>query len=56
MFYSMDGKKWSKIENSVDVSAYHHNVLSGFLSLRLGLCSIGNGKVVFKNFSYQPLN
>ena len=55
MFYSLDGKKWAKIENSVDVSAYHHNVLSGFLSLRLGLCSIGNGSVTFKNFTYLAL-
>lgn len=50
MFYSIDGEKWSKIENSAEVSSLHHNVLGGFLSLRLGLCSIGEGKVKFKNF------
>lgn len=55
MYYSIDGEKWIKIENSLEVSAYHHNVLSGFLSLRLGLCSIGDGKVKFKNFIYKPL-
>jgi len=55
MYYSIDGEKWNKIENSLEVSAYHHNVLGGFLSLRLGLCSIGDGKVKFKNFIYKPL-
>jgi len=55
MYYSIDGEKWNKIENSLEVSAYHHNVLGGFLSLRLGLCSIGDGKVKFKNFIYKSL-
>ncbi len=55
MFYGTDGMKWNKIENSLDVSAMHHNVLSGFLSLRIGLCSMGEGSVKFKNFTYKPL-
>ncbi|MGF7043012.1 family 43 glycosylhydrolase [Mucilaginibacter lappiensis] len=55
MFYSVDGKKWVKIENSVEVSSYNHNVLGGFVSLKLGLCSIGNGAVTFKNFIYKPI-
>ena len=55
LFYSLDGEKWIKIENSVDVSAYHHNVLSGFLSLRIGLCAMGTGKVRFKNFKYEAI-
>jgi beta-xylosidase len=54
MFYSADGVKWNKIENSLDVSAMQHNVLSGFLSLRIGLCSIGDGHVKFRNFIYKP--
>ena len=55
MYYSTDGKKWNKIESSVEVSGLHHNVLSGFLSLRLGLCAIGDGTVRFKNFMYKPI-
>ena len=55
MFYSTDGVLWNKIENSVEVSALHHNVLSGFLSLRIGLCSMGDGVVRFKNFIYKPI-
>lgn len=56
MFYSLDGNNWKKIENSVDVSGYHHNTLSGFLSLRIGLCSMGEGSVRFKNFVYRKIN
>jgi Beta-xylosidase len=55
MFYSLDGTTWKKIENSADVSGYHHNTLSGFLSLRIGLCSMGEGSVKFKNFVYRKL-
>jgi len=44
MFYRIDGTNWKKIENSIEVSAFYHNVLSGFLSLRIGLCSIEEGK------------
>jgi beta-xylosidase len=55
MYYSIDGKKWNKTENSIEVSGMHHNVLGGFLGLRIGLCSIGEGKVTFKNFKYVPI-
>lgn len=55
MYYSLNGKQWLKIENSLEVSAFHHNVLSGFMSLRLGLTAVGNGTVTFKNFVYTPL-
>lgn len=55
MYYSIDGKNWNKIESSLEVSALHHNVLGGFLSLRIGLCSIGEGKVTFKNFTYKAI-
>jgi len=55
MYYSIDGKNWTRTENSLEVSGFHHNVLGGFLSLRIGLCAIGNGKVRFKNFVYKPV-
>lgn len=55
MYYSTDGKNWLKIESSLEVSAYHHNVLGGFMSMRIGLCAIGKGKVIFKNFKYSPI-
>lgn len=56
MYYSTDGDKWIKIENSIDVSSMHHNVLSGFMSLRIGLCAYGEGTVSFKNFKYAPIS
>lgn len=55
MYYSLDGINWNKTENSLDVSGMHHNVLSGFMSLRLGLCAIGNGTVTFRNFVYKSI-
>jgi len=30
MYYSVDGEKWVKTENSLEVSSYNHNVLGGF--------------------------
>lgn len=55
MYYSTDGIKWNKIENSLDVSGFHHNAFGGFLGLRIGLCSMGEGVVRFKNFRYEPI-
>ena len=53
MFYSIDGKDWLKIENSAEVCSFNHNVLSGFMSLKLGLSAVGDGSVTFKNFVYK---
>ena len=53
--YSTDGVKWIKNETSIEVSSLNHNALSGFLSLRIGLCAEGEGEVVFKNFIYKPI-
>jgi beta-xylosidase len=55
MFYSTNGQQWLKIENAAEVSGLHHNALGGFLSLRVGLCSIGKGRVIYRHFRYQPI-
>lgn len=55
LFFSIDGKQWKKIENSLEISGFHHNALGGFLGIRIGLCSIGEGAVTFRNFRYEPL-
>ena len=55
MYYSIDGENWVKIETSLEVSSYNHNALNGFLSLRIGLCAIGEGTVKFKHFTYTPI-
>ncbi len=56
LYYSFDGIQWNKIENSVEVSSFNHNVLDGFLSLRIGLCAYGSGRVIIKNFTFSPIN
>jgi beta-xylosidase len=55
LFYSTDGVNWTKIETSIEISSLNHNAFSGFLSVRIGLCSIGEGSVKFKNFKYQAI-
>lgn len=54
-YYSSDGMKWIKIANSFETSAFNQNAFGGFLSLRIGLCSVGKDKVTFKNFKYEAL-
>jgi xylan 1,4-beta-xylosidase len=56
MYYSTDGQNWTKIHNSAEVSCHNHNVLGGFLNLRLGLGSMGVGDGKFKNFTYIHMN
>jgi xylan 1,4-beta-xylosidase len=55
MYYSLDGKKWIKTESSIEISGLNHNALGGFLSVRIGLASIGEGTVSFKNFKYNAV-
>jgi xylan 1,4-beta-xylosidase len=55
MYYSIDGEKWNKLESSSEVSSFNHNALGGFLSVRIGLCSMGEGEVRFKNFRYTAI-
>jgi xylan 1,4-beta-xylosidase len=54
MYYSTDHTIWHKIENSAEVTSFNHNVLSGFMSLKLGLSAVGDGQVTFRNFVYIP--
>lgn len=54
-YYSLDGLDWKKTECSYEVSSYNQNLLDGFLSLRIGLASVGKGKVIFKNFKYKTI-
>ncbi len=54
-YFSNDGKTWSRVDRSIEVSGYHHNVFGEFLSLKAGLFAFGKGKVVFDNFTYTKL-
>ncbi len=42
-------------ENSLDISAFNHNAFGGFLGVRIGLCSSGEGVVKFRHFTYKPI-
>ena len=55
LYYSLNGNDWIKIENSLEISGFHHNAFGGFLAVRIGLCSMGEGSVKFKNFKYIPI-
>jgi beta-xylosidase len=55
LLYSTDGNKWNKLENSVDITSFNHNAFGGFMAVRIGLCSIGEGTVTVKNFVYNPI-
>ncbi|MFT3830622.1 MAG: family 43 glycosylhydrolase [Opitutaceae bacterium] len=54
-WYSADGTSWARHWMQVEVSAYHHNVADGFLSLRPTLHAAGTGAVRFRNFQYRVL-
>lgn len=54
--YSQDqGKTWSRHPTRMEVSGMHHNVFGGFLSLKVGIYSAGNGKVQLSDFRYQAI-
>jgi xylan 1,4-beta-xylosidase len=55
-FYdSQDGRNWNQHPWQMEVSGYHQNVFGGFLSLRIGLFSVGRGEVRARNFVYRGL-
>jgi len=54
-YFSQDGKSWNRVERSLDITGYNHNVFGGFLSLRAGLFAFGNGQVKYDNFIYKKL-
>lgn len=39
----LDGQELNKIENLSETSGFNHNAFGGFLSVHMGLCSIGEG-------------
>ncbi len=50
-----DGATWKKFDRGMEVSGYHHNVRGGFLMLRPGLYSAGQGTARFRNFDFKAL-
>lgn len=51
-----DGKTWRLHPTRMEVSGIHHNVFGGFLSLRVGICSMGDGSVILRRYSYRAID
>lgn len=50
------GKTWRRFDRGMEVSGYHHNVRGGFLMLRPGLYSAGQGTARFRDFRFRGLS
>lgn len=54
--YSHDnGKTWTLHGHRMEVSGMHHNVFGGFLSLKIGIYSAGEGSVRLRDFKYRAM-
>ena len=53
--YSLDGASWVQHPWQMEVSGMHHNVFGGFLSLKPGIYSAGEGTVRARDFRYRAL-
>lgn len=54
--YSADGKDWTQHPWQMETSGYHHNVMGGFLSLKVGLYCAGQGEILARRFTYRALS
>jgi xylan 1,4-beta-xylosidase len=54
-YYSSDNQEWIRVERTIDVTGYNHNVFAEFLSLRAGIYVFGEGEARFDNFRYNKL-
>jgi xylan 1,4-beta-xylosidase len=50
-----DGRTWTLHGTRMEVSGIHHNVFGGFLSLKVGIYSAGEGAVTLSDFRYRAL-
>lgn len=54
--YSIDGgRNWRLHPTRMEVSGLNHNVFGGFLSLRVGLYSLGPGSIRLSQFTYKAI-
>ncbi len=54
--YSHDGgKTWTLHGHRMEVSGLNHNVFGGFLSLKIGIYSVGKGSIKLKDFKYKAI-
>ncbi len=52
----LPGGDWEQMPLAFEVSAWHHNALGGYNSLRVALYAAGGGAASFRRFIYQPLS
>lgn len=50
-----EGRTWTRLDTRMEVSGLHHNVFGGFLSLKIGIYSAGDGAVTLSDFAYRAL-
>lgn len=50
-----EGRTWTRLDTRMEVSGLNHNVFGGFLSLRIGIYSAGDGAVRLSDFTYRAL-
>lgn len=50
-----EGRTWTRLDTRMEVSGLHHNVFGGFLSLKIGIYSAGDGAVTLNDFAYRAL-
>ena len=50
-----EGKTWLRHGLRMEVSGMHHNVFGGFLSLKIGIYSVGQGSIRLRDFTYRAL-
>lgn len=55
LFYSQNGKEWTRFPSAMEVSGYNHNNFGDFVGLRLGIYAAGSGEVEFSGFQYRAL-
>ncbi len=55
MFYSPDGKDWTKYPATVEVSGWHRNSMGTWCALRPGIFAAGEGEVLVHNFKLTGL-
>ena len=54
--YSHDqGRSWTRHGHRMEVSGLHHNVFGGFLSLKVGIYSAGQGSIRVRDFVYRAV-
>jgi beta-xylosidase len=55
MFFSPDGKEWTKIPAVAEVSGVHRNSMGTWCAMRPGIFACGEGEVLVHSFHLKGL-